>query len=301
MSGADLVVPLDEAALRALPLPQPDGDGDKNARGRVLVIGGAREVPGAIVLAGTAALRAGAGKLQLATIAALAPHVGIAVPESLVAGTAETETGDIAASAAAGLAERANRTDAVLIGPGMMDADAAGRLLLALLPALDVPPAGPAVVLDAVALTALRDQPDALHRFGGRAVLTPHAGETAALLGVDRREIEADPSGIACAVAARFRAVVALKGATTHVATPEGRLYCHTSGCVGLATSGSGDTLAGIVAGLAARGAGPLEAALWGVFLHGAAGRALNERHGLIGFLARELLDEIPGLMQKLS
>jgi hydroxyethylthiazole kinase-like uncharacterized protein yjeF len=301
MSGAAAAVRVDEATLRSMKLPQPDEDADKNARGRVLVIGGAREVPGAIVLAGTAVLRAGAGRLQLATIAALAPHVGIALPESLVAGTPETETGDIAASAAPGLAERANRCDAVLIGPGMMDKGAAGRLLLELLPALDAPPAGPVLVVDAVALIALRDQPGALHRFGGRAVLTPHPGEMAGLLGIDRREVEADPSGVARAAAARFRAVVALKGAVTHVAAPDGTLYCHTNNCVGLATSGSGDTLAGIVAGLAARGAEPLEAALWGVFLHGAAGRALNERHGPVGFLARELLDEIPGLMRRLG
>ncbi|HEY0524535.1 MAG TPA: NAD(P)H-hydrate dehydratase [Stellaceae bacterium] len=300
MSGGG-VIPLDEARLRTIPLPLPDEGSDKNTRGRVLVIGGAREVPGAIVLAGTAALRAGAGKLQLATVAALAPHVAIAVPESRVGGTEETETGDIAASAAKDLAERASRVDAVLIGPGMMDAAAAGRVMAEFLPALAGPPDGPALVVDAVALMALRDDPSALHRFGGRVMLTPHAGEMAGLLGIDKHEIEADPAGVAHSAAERFRAVVALKGATTHVATPEGEIYCHTSGCVGLATSGSGDTLAGIVAGLAARGAGPLEAALWGVFLHGAAGRALNERHGLVGFLARELLDEIPGLMQKLS
>ena len=91
-----------------------------------------------------------------------------------------------------------------------------------------------------------------------------------------------------------MNAIVALKGGETYIATPEGELFRYDSGDVGLATSGSGDTLAGVIAGLVARGSSPLEATLWAVFLHGSAGNRLARRIGRVGYLARELLDEIP-------
>jgi ADP-dependent NAD(P)H-hydrate dehydratase len=131
-------------------------------------------------------------------------------------------------------------------------------------------------------------------------VLTPHAGEMAAMLGRPRDEVEADQARFAREAAARFGAVVALKGAQTFVAAPGGESYRNARGDVGLATSGSGDTLAGIVGGLLARGAEPVQAAVWGVYLHARAGRRLAERIG-IGFLAREIPAEIPPLMRELS
>jgi hydroxyethylthiazole kinase-like uncharacterized protein yjeF len=157
------------------------------------------------------------------------------------------------------------------------------------------------LVLDAAAVIALADDASMLEPLNGRAVLTPHAGEMASLLGVDKREVGRNPADVARAAAHRFAAVVALKGAETFVAHPDGSAYRYTGGTVGLATSGSGDTLAGVVAGLAARGAPPLHAAVWGAYLHGSAGRVLARRVGRVGFLARELLDEIPPLLRRLS
>jgi len=121
----------------------------------------------------------------------------------------------------------------------------------------------------------------------------------ASLLGVEKDAVEASPAELALGAAGQFGAVVVLKGATSWIATPEGAVYRYDGGNVGLATSGSGDTLAGIVAGLAARGAPPLNAVIWGVHLHGSAGRALARRMGQIGFLARELLAEIPPLLRR--
>ena len=295
--------PVTPALLRRIPLPQPGADDDKEGRGRVLVVGGARANPGALILAGVAALRAGAGKLQLATGERVAPHVGVAVPECMVLHLPETAAGGIAPRAAGMLAERAVGVNALLVGPGMADARAVEKLLLALLPHLRTTRRrkAPVVVLDAAALAPLERQPDALHHLGGQVVLTPHAGEAAGMLGVDKASIEADPLAVALDAAHRLRAVVALKGGETVVATPDGQAFRYSAGGVGLATSGSGDTLAGVVAGLAARGADPLTAALWGVALHGGAGRSLVREHGTIGFLARELLDEIPSVMRRLS
>lgn len=125
----------------------------------------------------------------------------------------------------------------------------------------------------------------------------PHAGEMAAMLGRDRVEIKADPQAAALEAAARFKAVVAMKGSKTYIAAPDRRVGLNRCGNIGLATSGSEGTLAGIIAGLAARGADPVQAAVWGIYLHARAGDVLAKRVGPLGFLARELLAEIPALM----
>jgi hydroxyethylthiazole kinase-like uncharacterized protein yjeF len=157
------------------------------------------------------------------------------------------------------------------------------------------------IILDAEGFSCLKDLPDLFHKQPGQGIITPHAGEMAGLLGMDKAEIQANPAAIAQQAAKYFQAVVALKGATTYIAGPGGEIYCNNTGNVGLATSGSGDTLSGIIAGLAARGASPSQAAAWGVYLHGKAGESLAARFGLLGFLARELLAEIPGLMVGLA
>ena len=280
--------------LRSRPLPQPSDDGDKDQRGRVLVVGGSVEVPGAALLAGIAALRAGAGKLQIATGRSAAPHLGLAVPEALVAGLPETEVGGLDPSAADLLVARVRRCDAVLVGPGMMDEGAVLALtarLLAEMPAIPL-------ALDAACLIELAAAREALQPHAGRVVITPHAGEMAALLGVDRDAVVSAPLPHARKAASLLKVVVVLKGGRTHIVTPQGEAWTYAEGSVGLATSGSGDVLAGIVAGLLARGAPPADAAIWGVTLHGEAGNRLSTRLGPLGFLARELLTELPGVLR---
>jgi hydroxyethylthiazole kinase-like uncharacterized protein yjeF len=259
------------------------------------MVGGAPQMPGSATLAAIAALRAGAGKLQIAMCASIAPHVAAAIPEALVASLNETPFGGIALSAAQTIVERANAADALVFGPGLLDESACTQLLRAVAPQLRKP-----AVVDAGGLAALRDEPGLLHGMDGNVVLTPHAGELANLLSVERERIERDPEKYVEESAQRFRAVVALKGADTFIATPGGERYCNRHGSVGLATSGSGDTLAGIIGGILARGATPAQAAVWGVYLHAKAGETLTKKIG-VGFLARELLDEIPRLMKSLA
>jgi hydroxyethylthiazole kinase-like uncharacterized protein yjeF len=136
-------------------------------------------------------------------------------------------------------------------------------------------------------------------RFNTPVLLTPHAGEMAHLTGIAKEEIGGAPERIALEAAQRWNAVVALKGARTVIAAPGGDRWQHDGGNVGLATSGSGDVLAGIIAGLAARGADLTQAASWGVALHARAGERLAERLGKLGYLARELYDEIPTLLEQ--
>ena len=123
----------------------------------------------------------------------------------------------------------------------------------------------------------------------------------ATFLGISRDDVTADPLAAARRAAAMLQAVVAMKGACTHVVSPAGEAWSCDHGNVGLATSGSGDTLAGIIAGLLARGATPAQAAVWGVYMHGEAGNRLAGTHGGFGFLAREIPAEIPAIMADLG
>jgi hydroxyethylthiazole kinase-like uncharacterized protein yjeF len=294
MSGE---TPVTGDLLRQMPLPQHDEGDDKNARGAVLVVGGCLEVPGAVMLAGVAALRAGAGRLQLATCGSLASAMGIALPEARVFALPETAEGQIAPAAAPLLVRRGGRMQALVLGPGMMEGIGSSALTGALLENLS----GPALVLDAAALAALPQQREALRRHAGRVIITPHDGEMAGLLGIPREAVTADPLAAARQAAALLQVVVVMKGGCTRIATPQGQAWSCDRGNVGLATSGSGDVLAGIIAGLLARGATPLQAALWGVYTHGDAGRRLAEAQGLVGYLARELPAEVPSILANLA
>ncbi|HEY6089074.1 MAG TPA: NAD(P)H-hydrate dehydratase [Gemmatimonadaceae bacterium] len=282
--------------LRRWALPQPSADGDKEDRGVAMIAGGSFEIPGALLLAGVAALRAGAGKLQLAGPRSVVSALGVAVPEARVFALPETGDGLLDRKAGARAAECAQGAHAILVGPGMLGDEAVRGFMDEFVRRVS----DKQLVIDAIALSALRG---GRYRFTEetRVVLTPNTGEMARITGKTKAVVEADPRGIAMTVARDLNAVVALKGAETFIATPYGEVFRYSEGEVGLATSGSGDILAGIVVGLLARGATLDQAAVWAVYLHGAAGNRLKRRLGAVGFLARELSDEVPALMNGLS
>ena len=287
------MVEIDGAMLRAWPLPLPEPQADKTGRGHVIVVAGSAEMPGAAWLSATAALRAGAGKLVVATAKSVAPGLALRLPEARVIGLDETPAGGFTAESVATLEPVLKVADGAVVGPGLQD-DASTRAFVAAL--LDKGPA-PEIVLDALAMKAVLDR----GRFERPVVLTPHAGEMAGLMGLDKAEVEAESARCACEAAARWNAVVVLKGATTTIADPGGEAWRHRGGNVGLAISGSGDTLAGVIGGLLARGAPLVQAAAWGVALHARAGDALARRLGPLGYLASELPAEVPALMHRLS
>lgn len=289
-------IEITSSLLRRRPLPRLES-GDKEQRGRVMVISGSVELPGAALLAGVASLRAGAGKLQIASCRSTATPLAIAIPEARLFAMPETETGAISPDAATLLVDRANACAALVIGPGMVDKDASIRFTSLMLQAVR----GPAMVLDADAMAGLTRDPALLQPHDVRVVLTPHPGEMAGMMEVSRDEVEADPLAMAKKAASALNAIVALKGPSTWIAHPSGEALVFRQGTVGLATSGSGDVLAGVIGGLLARGADPLEAAMWGVYLHGMAGRRLQLVQGETGFLARELPAEIPRVMAELA
>jgi hydroxyethylthiazole kinase-like uncharacterized protein yjeF len=307
-SGATLVTP---SLLRQWPLPAPGGD--KYSRGSVLVVGGARATPGAALLAGTSALRAGAGKLTLAVAESVAVQLGVALPECGAVGLPETAGGSVKAELDR-MSSYLDRADTVLVGPGLDDPDLASDLLEAMLRREasrdraseggsgdgDGSTGGAAVVLDAYALGALVPLEDRLDPWRGRLILTPNPTEAGILLGRDVDDLEKDLAEIS----SRFDAVVSCQGLITQppgLEPDEPDLWKITTGYGGLGTSGSGDVLAGAIAGLRARGTSGTQAACWGTHLHAAAADRLASRLGPLGFLARELADELPALMLEFS
>lgn len=306
MAGvADAAVPITAATLRDKPLPRASGD--KNASGRVLVIGGNAAMPGAVRLAAEAALRAGAGKVQIATAEPVAAALGVAVPEAYVEGLPVDARGDLDVASAPRVLELAADADAVLVGPGIMHPDSAANLARAIVPALTG-----AVCLDALALAFLTGALGGVRHLAGRCVLSPNPDELFETLGerapddgddhdVHEDETEEQLAVAAARLASETHAVVVAGARTSFIAVPSGELWSDASGHQGLAVSGSGDVKAGIVAGLLARGADAERAALWAGHVHGRAGEHLAATVGARGLLARELLPRIPAAITELE
>ena len=280
-----------DTLLKQWPLPSLVGSTGKEDRGRIGVVGGSARIPGGALLAGQAALRAGAGKLHIATAASVQAAMAIAVPEAKVSPVIEDADGNLFRIRRKVQAELA-KSDALLVGPGLETCGASARIVSQLVRSCRC-----GLVLDAGALEGFLDLP----RPRGGSLITPHFGEMARLLDRPVEQIERDPGQIAVDFATQAGTVVVLKSPRTFVASPDGECWVHEDGSVGLGTSGSGDVLAGLIAGLLARGASLTQAAVWGVRLHGKAGEILSRRLGAVGFLASEISPEIPALLQQLD
>lgn len=283
--------PLTLRTLTKYPLPRIDANADKEERGQVLVIGSSARVPGAAMLTGLAALRAGAGKLLLAVPRSMSIATGLAVPECGIIALPETAQGEPRGSS--DLHRPFARAAAIVVGPGLMSPATAKKMTQTL---LKRPRAG-TLILDAAALAALEPRAKS-PRNAPPLVITPHFGEMATLMDVPLTQIERQPLHFARKAATLYGTIVVLKSKVTYVVTPEGLSWQHDGGLPGLATSGSGDVLAGLLAGLVARCSDPLTACLWAVVTHARAGRLLASKIGPLGFLARELLPEIPKLLK---
>lgn len=279
--------PVTPTLLRKWRLPTP-GD-SKRSRGTALIIGGSASTPGAVMLAGLAALRVGAGVLSLGVPRSVAVPLAMAVPESGVTGFDESTA---ECWAPGGLDQAAAAADAILVGPGLDSIELAAALLEHTRSAAS----GKALALDAYALGALANQSGA---FAGAAVLSPNKAEAARLLDIEETELEdRDDAEVAVDVAAQRSACVSYQNI---VADQTGRCWDVASGHPGLGTSGSGDVLAGAIVGLLARGAETAQAAVWGTHLHVTAGDRLASRVGPLGYLARELTEELPAILAELE
>lgn len=286
---------LSARSVRAL-LPARPAGAHKGTFGHLLVVAGSAGKAGAAVMAGRSALRAGTGLVTIAPTAEARPAVEAQCLEAMV------ETSLV--SPERGLAEGDRRRldallagkTAVAIGPGLSTATGARAAVLHLVSTLRLP-----AVLDADGLNALAEAKDGFRPGGAPLVLTPHPGEMARLLGIANADVQADRVGAARAAAARFGAVVILKGARSVVADPDGRVFVNPTGNPGMASGGTGDALTGVVGGLLAQGLGALDAARLGVYLHGLAGDLAAEEKGLAGLVCSDLIDALPRAILSLS
>jgi ADP-dependent NAD(P)H-hydrate dehydratase len=286
-------VVVDPGVLRDWPLPAPGSD--KEERGRLVLVAGSRDTPGAGLLAAEAALRVGAGKVQLVTARSCGPSLAVSAPELMVTGALEDDAGNIDAAEADRILEWAQGSRAVLLGPGFTDTDVAAELVGRLLPHLES-----TAVLDALATAYVTGGPERLAALATPVLLTVNPSELAECLQLDETEVGSDLAMHTTTLARRTRAVIVCGGPTKFVAYADD-LWRVEAGNAGLGTAGSGDVQAGIVAGLLARGAEPAQAAVWGAYLHGTAGDRLAASVGPLGYLARQLTGELPGLLAGLE
>jgi ADP-dependent NAD(P)H-hydrate dehydratase / NAD(P)H-hydrate epimerase len=301
-------------------LPRRPDDAHKGTFGKVLVVAGSIQYPGAAGLATAGAARIGAGLVTLASGRSMLGGSG-RLPEVTLLPLPEAEWGVLGEASADELLKSLEGYQSLLVGPGMGREEATREFLERLL-GLDSPrhrgqigfrigvgaeklavkqrPELPPTVIDADGLTLLsKSEKWWEHLPRGRCVLTPHPGEMKRLLGVE--ELDGDRVKVAEEAADRWGQVVVLKGATTVIAGPEGRSLLNDGGNAALATAGTGDVLAGAIAGLLAQGLGPLEAAALGVYLHSAAGRLVREDLGDMGTLASDLLPRLPLAIKQLK
>jgi ADP-dependent NAD(P)H-hydrate dehydratase len=273
-------------------LPPRPREASKRDFGRVLVIGGSAGMAGAPALAAMAALRSGAGLVELVVPESVATIAAGFDPCVMTRGLAAGFTGTFAATAADEIVERAATATAVAVGPGLGRSDEVVALTTRLWRELEVP-----AVFDADALWALaQPQPMPRGEHAGPRVITPHAGEMLRLSGREPADAAARDRGLLAGLATGFAAatesVVVLKGAGTLV-IGSGHEATNETGNVGMATAGTGDVLTGVIAALLAQGLEPFAAARLGAWVHGAAGDAAAADLGPVSMTARDLLDRL--------
>ena len=278
-------------------LPRRAPTVQKYSAGAVLAIAGSPGYTGAPVLACTAAMRAGAGYVTLATTEDVAQSVGPRLLEATLAPLPNHLADGPGADALPRLREIAPRYKALLVGPGLGRAPGVAELVLAVLGGIEGPTSA---VVDADALYALSITPDWPARLRIPIVLTPHSGEMGRLTGLTAKEIDADRFTIAATWAARWGQVLVLKGAPTVIAGPDGSLCVNPTGNALLATAGSGDVLSGVIAALLAGGVSPLDAACAGVYIHGLAADLAAASFGDRGLVAGDLPPLLPAAIRQI-
>lgn len=284
---------LTRAAASSLLPARPDF-GHKGTFGHVLVVAGSEGKTGAAALAARAALRGGAGLVTLACPASLNDILEPLLLEAMTAPLPDTPERGLAARAEDALLRLAHARSVVALGPGLGTSTETVSLVRSFVCRCERP-----LILDADGLNALGAEPELLRDRGAPAVLTPHPGEAARLLGISAVEVNSDRIGHARALAARADAVVVLKGAPTVTAEPDGTVTVNTTGGPALAVGGTGDVLTGLIAALVAQGLSAARAGALGAFVHGCGGDRIAARQGSAGLLASDLADELPAAQRE--
>ncbi|HEV2014303.1 MAG TPA: NAD(P)H-hydrate dehydratase [Candidatus Dormibacteraeota bacterium] len=276
-------------------LPARPRDGHKGTFGTVVVVAGSQGFTGAAYLASMGAARSGAGIVRLLVAQSIYPILAQKCTEVIVGPVPEISPGVVGHASLSGILRGFAGADAGVIGPGLGRDASTRRLVEDLVPRVAAP-----LVLDADALNLLSEHRTILPRLSPQIVLTPHPAEFARLSGVDTGAIQQDRRGIASRFAKVWNKVVVLKGAGTVIAAPDGRVTLNPVATPALASGGTGDVLAGVIAGLMGQKLPPFEAAVTGVHVHSLAGMDLEASLGQAGVLASDLLPQIPRVMERL-
>jgi NAD(P)H-hydrate epimerase len=284
----------------AVNLPARPESANKGTFGKVLVVGGSSRYAGAPRLAALGAYRSGAGLVTIACPQPVQAMLAGGLAEATWLPQNEADDGGLAGETAVALRDAWRDYESAVIGPGLGDTNETRAMVWAILPDLATELAN-GVVLDADALNALVTMPDAPERMPARAVLTPHPGEIARLMGLPVAEVQAARLQTAKEAAAKYSCTVVLKGAHTVVAHADGRARLSPFANPLLATAGSGDVLAGIIGGYLAQGMDPFDASCLGVYVHGATGEALRLEYGEAGLLAGEIADRLPKVVKEIA
>jgi NAD(P)H-hydrate epimerase len=287
-ASAWLTEPSDVAGV----LPPRPLDGQKRTSGTVVVVAGSRAMTGAARLVSRAAMRVGAGYVVVALPASIMPVVQADVTEAVFLPVAETPAGSISPEAVDAVIDAASKAHAVAIGPGLSREAGTASFIREVVRTSPVP-----LVVDADALNAFASEAASIADRKADAVLTPHGGEFARLLG---REPSADRIADARTLADASHAVALVKGTRTVIVDPSGIARLNTTGSTALATAGTGDVLTGTIGGLLARGVEPSAAAWSGAYIHGLAGLAAGERTG-DGTVAGDVADLLPNAIARIA
>jgi len=277
-----------------IPVRHPHGH--KGTHGRVLLVGGSIGMSGAIILAGRAALRSGAGLVQIVVPEAIAETVDLGALEATVWPVKDYEV--LTGNSWSLIAEKLRQVNVCAVGPGLKQTESFFQVIKNILKETDIP-----VILDADALNLVSEDTSVLElRKGqGNLILTPHPGEMARLCGCSVSEVQTNRLELAVTKSLEWGAIVVLKGAGTIIASPDGRVFINSTGNAGLGSGGTGDVLTGSIAAWIAQGVPPLGAACLGVYLHGRAADILKEHYGLSGFVASEVADYLPNSRRELE
>ena len=261
----------------------------KGDYGHLFVLAGSPGKTGAAAMVCQGALRTGTGLVTLGIPASLNPILEAKLTEAMTAPLPDAGTGYLSADAWGRLHQLLQGKTALALGPGISTESQVQEMILKLIPEVTVP-----LVIDADGITAFAQRPEILKQCKGSVIITPHPGEMARLTGITTDEVQADRIGVAKACAASYNCIVVLKGNRTVIATPEQEIYINLTGNPGMASGGTGDVLTGMLGGLMAQGLPPLEAAKWGVFLHGLAGDMAAQELGEIPLIASDIIDYLP-------
>lgn len=271
-------------------------DSHKGSFGHLFVLAGSPGMTGAAFMAGTSAMRAGAGLVTVGVPESLHDIMEMKTTEVMTVGLPETADRTFSRAAFDKIKGLLANKTALLMGPGAACSNELADLIGLILRETEVP-----LVIDADGLNSFAPRIASLKEAKAEVVLTPHPGEASRLLGVPVAEIQADRVGAAERLVGETGATVVLKGASTVIAHPSGQVFLNPTGNPGLATAGTGDILAGMLGAFLAQGCGALDAACAAAYIHGLAADEVKKDMGEAGMMATDLLARIPRLVNSLA